>query len=244
MEPELRRIRDRYPEHWLANGRLAILYYQVGRLLDGAALHQGVIARDPMIPGPYAFAATALSSAGRIQDADALLDEAADRWPANPFIWYARYDHLLFSGRPGSAVALVMDPEARPSGAGDEEVRPLLELAQALDDRGPHRVAAAIQDQVEMARMEIREAPFAARIFSLLGQVDLAFQAMERYLFDRGSFGQASPIGPMTRRYTDFLFSRPMAAARADRRFPQLTRELGLADYWSARGMSPPSFPS
>jgi len=244
MEPELRRIRDRYPEHWLANGRLAILYYQVGRLLDGAALHQGVIARDPMIPGPYAFAATALSSAGRIQDADALLDEAADRWPANPFIWYARYDHLLFSGRPGSAVALVMDPEARPSGARDEEVRPLLELAKALDDRHPDRLAAAIHDQVKIARMEIREAPFAARIFSLLGQVDLAFEAMERYLFDRGSFGQASPIGPMTRRYTDFLFSRPMAAARADRRFAQLTRELGLADYWRVRGMSPPSFPA
>ncbi|HJR82368.1 MAG TPA: winged helix-turn-helix domain-containing protein, partial [Sphingomicrobium sp.] len=40
MEPELRRIRDRYPDHWLANGRLAILYYQVSRFTDGAALHK------------------------------------------------------------------------------------------------------------------------------------------------------------------------------------------------------------
>lgn len=116
MEPELRRIRDRYPDHWLANGRLAILYYQVGRLTDGAALHLRVIEMEPMIPGPYAFAATALSMLGRVQEADSLLKEAADRWPANPLLWFARFDDLLFSGRPGSAAALIMDPEARPSG--------------------------------------------------------------------------------------------------------------------------------
>lgn len=244
MEPELRRIRDRYPDHWLANGRLAILYYQVGRLLDGAALHQGVIDRDPMIPGPYAFAAIALSSAGKIQDADALLHEAADRWPANPFIWYARYDHLLFSGRPGSAAALVMDPEARPSGTGDPEVQPLLKLARAVEDRRPSQVEAAIRDQVEMARSDIRSASFSARVFSLLGQVDFAFEIMERYFFDRGTFGGPSPIGPMTRRYTDFLFSGGMAAVRADDRFAQLTHELGLERYWRARGIAAPFFPS
>jgi tetratricopeptide (TPR) repeat protein len=244
MEPELRRIRDRFPDHWLANGRLAILYYQVGRLLDGAALHQSVIARDPMIPGPYAFAATALSRAGKIQDADALLREAADRWPANPFIWYARYDHLLFSGRPGSAAALVMDPEARPSGTGDEEVQPLLKLAQAVEGRQPELVEAAIRSLVEMAERDIRSAPFPAQVFSLLGRVDLAFATMERYFFDRGSFGTASSIGPMTRRYTDFLFSSEMAAVRADSRFGRVTHELGLDGYWRARGMAAPSFPS
>ena len=244
MEPELLRIRERYPDHWLANGRLAILYYQVGRLLDGAALHQGVIAKDPMIPGPYAFAASALSSAGRIQDADALLREAADRWPANPFIWYARYDHLLFSGRPGSAVALVMDPEARPSGTGDEEVESLLKLAQALDEGQSGRLQEVVRNLVEMAEGDVRAVPFSARVFSLLGQVDLAFDAMGRYLFDRGSFGRASPIGPMTRRYTDFLFARPMAAVRADSRFAQLTQDLGLTGYWRARGMQAPAFSS
>jgi hypothetical protein len=204
------------PDHWLANGRLAILYYQVGRLLDGAALHQGVIAKDSMIPGPYAFAATALSSAGQIQTADALLREAADRWPANPFIWYARFDHLLFSGRPGSAVALVMDPEARPSGAGDQDVQSFLKLARAVEERQPGLVDAVIRDQVGMARSDIRSALSSAQVFSLLGRVDLAFEAMERYFFDRGSFGEASPIGPMTRRYTDFLFS-PTDGARSCR---------------------------
>jgi tetratricopeptide (TPR) repeat protein len=207
MEPELRRIRDRYPDHWLANGRLAILYYQVGRLLDGAALHTSVIAQDPMIPGPYAFAATALSGAGRIQDADALLREAADRWPANPFIWYARYDHLLFSGRPASAAALVMDPEARPSGAADADVQPLLKLAQAVEGRQPDLVDGAVQNLTQMAQSDIGSAPFPVR--NLLSpwpgrprfRSDGALLLRPRFVWS--SFADR----PMTRRYTDFLFS-------------------------------------
>jgi DNA-binding winged helix-turn-helix (wHTH) protein len=235
MEPELQRIRDRYPDHWLANGRLAILYYQVGRLLEGAALHRGVIERDPMIPGPYAFAATALSNAGRIQEADALLKEAADRWPANPFIWVARYNHLLFSGRPASAAALVADPEARPSGMPDEEVAPYLTLARAVERRQPADVDSTVRFLTEMAQSDVRAIGDAAPLFALLGLPDLAFSSMDRYFLDRGSFGKPSPIGPYTRRFTDFLFWLPMAGARSDRRFAELTGRIGLDAYWAAR---------
>lgn len=240
METELRRILDAHPEHWLANGRLAILYYQVGRLLDGAALHQGVIARDPLIPGPYAFAATALSNAGRIQDADALLKEASDRWPANPFIWSARYNHLLFSGRPASAVALLLDPEARPSGMTDADVAPYLALARAVDGRRPGEADAAVRFQFEMARQDARAIGDAAPIFAMLGRLDLSFESMERYFLNRGAFGTPAPIGPYTRRYTDFLFWPPMRSAWSDARFNTLTRAIGLDEYWSGVGMQSP----
>jgi DNA-binding winged helix-turn-helix (wHTH) protein len=240
MEPELRRIRDRYPDHWLANGRLAILYYQVGRLLDGAALHLGVIRKDPMIPGPYAFAATALSRAGKIQDADALLKEASDRWPANPFLWYAKYDHLLFTGRAGSAAALLMDPEARPSGIGDAEVEPFLRLAQALDRRRPEDVETSIQDQIRMAREDVRSIAFAAPVFALLGRPDLTLASLDRYYLNRGTFGEPSPIGPYTRRYTDQLYSQAVAPIHGDPQFRQLTKAIGLDAYWRSAGMKPP----
>jgi DNA-binding winged helix-turn-helix (wHTH) protein len=240
MEPELRRIRDRYPEHWLANGRLAILYYQVGRLLEGAELHRSVIARDPMIPGPYAFAATALSSAGQFQEADALLKDASDRWPANPFIWGAKYNHLLFSGRPASAAAMVLDPEARPSGMGDREVEPYLTLARAVEQRQSSDVEEATRFGLQMAQGDVRAIADAAPVFALLGRLDLTFESLERYFLNRGSFGTPSPIGPYTRRYTDFLFSSPMAVARRDSRFRELTRLIGLDAYWHERGMRNP----
>jgi DNA-binding winged helix-turn-helix (wHTH) protein/tetratricopeptide (TPR) repeat protein len=244
MEPELRRIHDRFPDHWLVNGRLAILYYQVGRLMDGAALHLGVIKKDPMIPGPYAFAATALSRAGHIQDADALFKEAADRWPANPFLWYAKFDHLLFTGRAGSAAALLMDPEARPSGIGDAEIEPFVRLAQAIDRRRPDDLEAAVRDQVQMTREDVRSIAFAAPVFALLDRPDLTFASLERYFLNRGTFGEPSPIGPYTRRYTDQLYWPAIAPIHADARFGQLTVAIGLEDYWKSAGMKPPYLPA
>ena len=244
MEPELRRIHDRHPDHWLVNGRLAILYYQVGRLIDGARLHQSVIARDPMIPGPYAFAAMALSSAGRIQDADALLKDASDRWPANPFIWWARYEHLLFSGRPGSAAALVLDPEARPSGLKEADAQPYLILARAAERGQSADIDESIRFALRVANEDVRAIPDAAQILAMFGRLDVLFSSFERYFLNRGSFGTSSPIGPATRRYTDFLFSMPMAAARADPRYEELTRLIGLDDYWRGAGVPAPKFPA
>lgn len=243
MERELRRIQERFPEHWLANGRLAILYYQVGRMSEGARLHQRVIARDPMIPGPYAFAATALSSLGRVQEADALLKNAADRWPANPLIWEARYKHLLFSGRAGSAAALILDPEARPSGLTDIDVRPYHTLARAVDSGQPEDVDAAFRYALETTRRDARAVPGAAPIFALLGRLDLTFASLERYLLNRGSFGAPAQIASYTRRYTDFLFSPPLASARKDSRFDVLCRSIGLDDYWRDAGMARRAFP-
>ena len=240
IEPELRRLRERFPDHWLVNGRLAILYYQVGRLSDGAALHLGVIAREPMIPGPYAFAATALSNLGRVQEADALLKEAADRWPANPLIWFATYDHLLFTGRPASAAALLMDPEARPSGMSDSEASPFRRLASALEHRRPGEVEAVIQEMTRIALSDVRAISSVAPLFALLGRPDLTFASLSRYLLNRGRFGAPSPIGPHTRRFTDSLFSTPMASVRGDPRFGQLTSTIGLDDYWTSLGTAPP----
>ena len=244
MEPELVRIRERHPDHWLVNGRLAILYYQVGRLIEGAKLHQQVISREPMIPGPYAFAATALSSAGRIQDADHLLKEASDRWPANPFIWSARYRHLMFSGRPGSATALVLDPEARPSGLTDADAQPYLTLARAAEKRRPADIEQAIQFAARIASEDVRSIPNATPIFAMFGRSDLAFASLDRYFLDQGSFGRPAPISPLTRRFTDFLFAQPMAGVRSDARYRELTRLIGLDDYWRHSGTGPPPLPA
>lgn len=239
VERGLRQVQKRNPEHWLANGRLAMLLYQVGRLEEGAALHKRVIAADPMIVGPYAFAATALSNAGRVQDAEELLRNAHDRWPAHPLIWFGEFNHLLFSGRPGAAAAFIQDPDALPSGFGHDEVQSRLVLARAVQFQRPEDVESSVALYQQIALAEPRAIAAAAPIFALLGRIDLTFASLERYYFNRGAFGPSAAVGRYTRRYTDFLFSLPMATARRDPRFVQLTRAIGLDKYWRATASRP-----
>lgn len=239
MEADLRRLCDRYPQHWLAHGRLAMLLYQVGRLNEGIAFHKRVIGIDPMIVGPYAFAANALSSAGRVQEADTMLRQASERWPAHPLLWHAKFNHLLFTGRPQAAAAFLMDPDALPSGFDQNAVRQRLTLARAVDKGREPDVRAVVDHYLPIAQADSSSIVIVAPVLSLLGQTDLTFSILERYYFNRGSFGTPAPIGPYTRRYTDVLFTTPMAAARGDPRFVRLVREMGLEAYWHSTGTSP-----
>jgi tetratricopeptide (TPR) repeat protein len=238
VERDMRSLCERYPRHWLAHGRLAMLLYQVGRLEEGIAFHRRVIAIDPMIPLPYAFTAAALSNLGRVQEADTVLAEAHDKWPAHPLIWSMKYNHLLFSGRPKAAAAFIADPDALPSGFGAEQVEPRLELARAVGG-DPLDVDRSIERQLRLAQGDATQIVEAALIFSLLGRLDLTFAGLDRYYFNRGSFAAPNLTSPYARRYTDTLFSLPMAAARGDSRFPGLLREIGLEAYWRQAGTAP-----
>lgn len=238
-EARLRDLVRRHPDHWLCHGRLGMLLRQVGRLDEALAQHKRVIAIDAMIPPAYGFAAMTLSNAGRIQEADAILKQAEDRWPAHPLIWSVKFKHLLYSGRPQSAAAFVMDPETLPSGFGPSTVQPALKLARAVDTRDPKDIAAALQNQLAIVQSDTAAIYDAAPIFALLGRTDLTFAALDRYLLDRGPVGSPTPIGPATRRYTDMLFALPMAAARNDARFALLTARVGLDDYWRKVSVTP-----
>lgn len=162
-----------------------------------------------------------------------------ERWPAHPLVWSARYAHLIYSGRPGAAAAFVQDPDALPSGFGPQQIAPRITLARAIQSRRPSDIESSIEWQRRIALAEPQSIRGAAPIFALLGRIDLTFASLERYYLDRGSFGERAPIGALTRRYTDFLFSPPMAAVRRDPRFAGLTRAIGLDDYWRATGSRP-----
>jgi tetratricopeptide (TPR) repeat protein len=239
METALRRLCKDHPKQWLAPGRLAMLLYQVGRLDEGIAFHKRMIGIDPMMVGPYAFAANAMSNSGRIHEADMLLRHAAERWPAHPLLWYVKFNHLLSSGRPQAASAFLMDPDARPSGTDHSTIERGQMLARAVDKGGQADVSAVIDHYLGMAESAASNIVVAAPIFAMLGLTDLTFRSLERYYFDRGSFGRASPIGPNTRRYTDVLFTSSMAGARKDPRFATLVQQVGLEAYWNQTRIGP-----
>jgi hypothetical protein len=132
-----------------------------------------------------------------------------------------------------------MDPDARPSGISSDEIELRLLLARAVDKGQASDVRQATDHQLRLAQEDTRHIEFAAPIFALLGRLDLTFDSLERYFLNRGSFGSAAHIGAYSRRYTDMLFTVPMAAARADARFAHLTRDLGLQEYWRRTGTAP-----
>jgi hypothetical protein len=132
-----------------------------------------------------------------------------------------------------------MDPDARPSGISSDEIELRLLLARAVDKGQASDVRQATDHQLRLAQEDTRYIEIAAPIFALLGRLDLTFDSLERYFFNRGSFGSAVQIGAYSRRYTDMLFTVPMAAARADARFAHLTRDVGLQEYWRRTRTAP-----
>ncbi|HET7708809.1 MAG TPA: winged helix-turn-helix domain-containing protein [Sphingomicrobium sp.] len=239
VEAELRQFNGRHPGHWLGMGRLGILLYDVGRLDEGIALTRRALEVDPMLPVGHAALANALLNAERLQEAEALLDRARERWPAHPSLWDVNFRYLLFTGQPESAAALLMDPQSRPSEIGQSQVDLRLRLARAVQSRQPAEVEVSVQDQRALALADVGNIPSAAAIFVLLGRPELAFDSLERYFFNRGNFGSPSPIEPLSRRYARTLFSPPFEPLRTDPRYASLIERIGLEDYWRKSGTRP-----
>lgn len=238
-ERQLRLLASRYPRHWLIHGRLAILLYEVGRLGEGIDIHRTVLKIDPMLPIPYAFMVPALASLGRLDEAEEAVNQALERWPAHPALWDTKFQFLLFSGRPEAAAAFLEDPDSQPSGTTAEEILRRTQLARAAEYHGAADAAACLANYTHAAANDVTQTPLSASVFAFLGQLDLVYACLERYYFDRGTFGPSSPIGALTRRSTNVLFAQGMWPARADPRFPDLLRRVGLERYWRETGTTP-----
>ena len=238
-EHQLRQLAARYPRHWLIHGRLAIVLYEVGRLREGIAIHREVLKIDPLLPVPYAYMVPAMMALGLLDEAETALKRALEVWPAHPILWNARYQFLLFSGQAEAAAAFLMEPDSRPSGVGAEDIAQRLQLARAAEYHRERDVSATLASYTQAAGRDVTAIPSSASVFAFLGRADLCFASLERYLFDRGTFGVPAAIGPLTRRSTNVLFGRPLASARSDPRFADLLKRIGLESYWRETGTAP-----
>ena len=238
-ESALRRVVDRHPDHWLAAGRLGVLMYEVGRQTDGIALHRRALKIEPMLPIGYYFLITNLSALGRMHEAEAMIDEGGRRWPNHPSVWFATFEHYLWSGRYPAADALIANQDRSPISVEPDYLELLRTLTRAAASGDPAAVAASVNRYRQLSTDNAEMIEHAAPAFALLERKDLTFASLDRYYFNRGSFGVAAPRGKLDQRRTRFLFCRAMASVNRDPRFGELGRETGLEDYWRRTGTNP-----
>jgi hypothetical protein len=151
----------------------------------------------------------------------------------------------MYNGRGRDALALLADPEARPVDMDQSNVDVLTLQAKALTfgDKAIAREAIQIADR---AAREGRGYLILGSLFAaFIGDLDEAFLLLNAMYFNRGFRLPDSYFtrvqGPYTghERGTAFLFDRRMRRLRRDPRFAELTRNIGLDDYWARTGTRP-----
>jgi DNA-binding winged helix-turn-helix (wHTH) protein len=233
------------PAHLPTLDARSFLHVSVGRALEGS---RGRVAFTPASPpnAEYLYRLIyAYWMLGRVDEADRAADRVLQLWPKHPGAWFGRLWSLAFTGRAARALAHVEDAAARPD-LPDWMVESLRASMVALESRRPADVARAT------ARLlaEVSRGPSlsvnAFLIFSGLGEIDRAFDVANAYLLETGPLmasvrwrpGQVS-VADQRRRKTNMLFNPVSAPVRADPRFLELTRRIGLADYWAKAGVTP-----
>ncbi|MBC9030809.1 winged helix-turn-helix domain-containing protein [Sphingomonas sp. JC676] len=213
----------------------------VGRSSAAVPLYER-IKRHPFTPATYNNYIQALWCAGRIEETERALEDAASLYPTQATLWFAHFNICLFGGRPGAALQLAQNPEGRPD-MSQGELAELAAQARAIESRDPREAKALMAVQAEGARRSARQAQYAIRLAGALGRLDDAFAIANAYYFSRGyavpDFPKPGSSVSPDQRQTRLLFEPQMAELRKDPRFARLIEEIGLARYWRESGTQP-----
>jgi DNA-binding winged helix-turn-helix (wHTH) protein len=243
VERKLRAILADAPQHTDALGALGFLLMSVGRAAEAHAANAQAAARDPLSPLYQYRMMYHLWSLGRLGEADRTIDRAIELWPRHPGVWFARVWLMGFTGRTPVALAQIGDVAARPPTMSPKSADYLRVSMEAIGSRDRAAVAAATDASLAAARNGTGGPINATMILSALGRMDEAFTVANGYLLRHGPAVASLRRAPgqtlvtdQAHRKTQMLFIPVCAPMRADRRFDDLCRGCGLADYWRASG--------
>lgn len=205
------------------NGVYASLLLETGRATEALAFAQQGVALDPLSASKRRNLATLLLIAGDLDAARDIVEGMAPAWGDDPRHWQAQLRIAFWGGRHEDALALLAAPAS--------EVRaPLARACWRQAAEALRRDAPAPQDArrvLECQRRGDLPADQAVMLLSALGDLDEAFALARTTFVDERRGGH------------DVLFMPAARAMRADPRFMQLARELGLLRYWRLTGRWP-----
>lgn len=180
--------------------------------------------------------------AGRVTEADKVVDQVRALYPADSGAWWVRFLILALTNRAQAALAMhKSEPKML-----DPSLATLWDAClPALNQRSALYVTRARNACVEAAKDAGALAAHAVMILAALGEVDTSFDIADGFLLWRGKIVRQ---GQGTREITNdaawrtgvqWLFTPPCASMRADPRFLALCDGIGLREYWRRRGLRP-----
>lgn len=240
----LRQIIAIDPGNVVAIGELILLLQAAGLNRESWNWNERALTIEPLSVDFLSKRALKLWIAGRVSQADKVIDQVRALYPTNPGPWFVRFLILALTDRPRAAQAML---DADASRVPDPiEASFWRQCLVALDRRSPETIARARDACVNGAKALSAIPGQAVMILSALSEVDTAFDVCNGFLLSRGSIvhqgepGSKDTVGEAAGRInTQWLFTPPCAAMRADARFLPLCDAMGLGDYWRSRGVKP-----
>jgi hypothetical protein len=233
------------PDNGDAIDALSMLRFSVGRCREAAALSGGVENREPLSPIRLYRRTYRQWTIGNLPEADRTIERALQLWPKHPGVWFARLWLMAFTDRAEVALAQLEDVEARPE-FPDAYASLLRTSMTALATRAPAIVEQAVAMNMAEAKRGPGGAIYGTMVLNGLGRLDEAFDVAGGYLLRHGDVigalrrPRTQPlVNDQRHRKTLMLFVPASAPMRADRRFADLCRGCGLADYWRQSGRGP-----
>jgi predicted Zn-dependent protease len=115
VERGCRGLLERHPENSILQYNLAEILQETGQWRDAIPLLQAVVNREPFWPLATFELTYAMIAAGRIEEAEDLIDQASTRWPRRIDFWITRHRMLILADRAPEAAAFAADLSKRRS---------------------------------------------------------------------------------------------------------------------------------
>lgn len=248
VEREGRKLIGRLPPIPLVFHNVADLLVEVGRSSDSLELYRKIDRKRFLIPLSERSIIQALWNAGELQLAEEKLDEAVGRWPQHFAIWNLRTAFLTYTGRADEAIRVLDDTAIRPAGFPEDQLNAARITASAMAGAVPPAYAIRVNlelldagspDVLTYLNRKLTLAQQVAQRCAALGDADVGFALLEGYYFGEGRWARVAPPAGDMDRTTFALFEQPMSSLWPDPRFADLTRKIGLDQYWRSSGSTP-----
>ena len=220
---------------------MAYLTAAAGLIRESWQWNERSLAIEPLSLDFLAKRALKLWVFGRTSEADKVSDQLRALYPTDSWAWFVRVQIYAFTGRAHAALGMLDGQPTIPAVA--DLWRGAL---PALDNPSPANVAKAREACIRAADVSGMAANEAVLIMSGLRQLDTAFDITNGSLLSRGPFitreqrdANKASENAGWRVNTQWMWTPPVAAMRADPRFMPICVSVGLNDYWKKRSVTP-----